>query len=128
MERNMKKHILLVEDDFVLLEIMQKYLAGAGYDIAIAQDGAAALEALQKEVPDLVLLDIILPKLDGFGVLKAMRDDPRTAKTKVVILSNLSSDDDIRKGMEFGVIEYIIKAEKTPDEIVETVNRVLGAK
>lgn len=120
----MAKKILFVEDDVVLLEVLQRFLIDAGYEIAIAKDGVDALEKLKKEKPDLVLLDILLPRLDGFEVLKAMKAEKETSDIPVIILSNYGSPEDIKKGLELGALKYLVKASIAPEEIVRHIQQV----
>ena len=121
----MAKKILVIEDDKFLRELISQKLLQEGYDVAEVVDGEKGLQALEKEKPDLVLLDLILPGIDGFEVLAKMKGAPETANIPVVILSNLGQKDDIEKGLKMGAVDYLIKAHFTPAEIIEKIRVVL---
>jgi len=121
----MPKKILIVEDDKFLRELMSRKLREEGYEVLEAIDGDAGLKKMKKEKPDLVLLDLILPEIDGFEVLAAKKEDPEIAKIPVIILSNLGQREDVEKGLSLGAIDYLIKASFTPGEIVKKVKNIL---
>jgi len=121
----MAKKILVIEDDKFLRELISQKLMKEGYDIVEAIDGEKGIEAIKSEKPDLVLLDLILPEVDGFGVLAKVKEDPTLAQIPIIILSNLGQKDDIEKGLKLGAIDYLIKAHFTPNEIVEKIKTVL---
>jgi len=121
----MAKKILVIEDDKFLRELISQKLLHEGYGIAEATDGEKGLEAVEKEKPDLVLLDLILPGVDGFEVLAKMKEDSTMAQIPVIILSNLGQKDDIEKGLKMGAVDYLIKAHFTPAEIIEKIRVVL---
>lgn len=116
-----KIKILLVEDDQAILEMYKMKFTEEGYDITTAEDGMAALEAAKKEIPRMVLLDIILPKLDGFSVLEELKKDPKTKNIPVLLLSNLGQDSDKEKGKKLGAVDYCVKSDLTPMQLVEKV-------
>lgn len=119
------KKILVIEDDKFLRELISQKLIQEGYDIAEAIDGEKGLEKINKENPDLVLLDLILPGIDGFEVLAKMKENSDTAQIPVIILSNLGQKDDIEKGLKMGAVDYLIKAHFTPAEIIEKIRAIL---
>lgn len=121
----MSTKILVVEDDKFLRELISQKLLKEGYDVVEAVDGEKGIEAIKKEKPGLVLLDLILPGIDGFEVLSRMKADPETENTPVIILSNLGQKDDIQKGLEMGADDYLIKAHFTPAEIIEKIQAVI---
>ena len=121
----MAKTILIVEDDKFLRELIAKKLIKEGYDIFEAADGEEGVKKIKDEKPNLILLDLVLPGIDGFEVLSRMKEDPTLAKTPVIILSNLGQKEDIEKGLKLGAIDYLIKAHFTPGEIVEKIKSVL---
>lgn len=121
----MAKKILVVEDDKFLRELISQKLTKEGYVVVEAVDGEKGVESVKAEEPDLVLLDLILPGIDGFEVLAKMKSDPRLAEIPVIILSNLGQKDDIEKGLEMGANDYLIKAHFTPGEIIEKIQVVL---
>lgn len=116
-----KVKILLVEDEEMLANMYEVKFQNEGFEIIKALDGAAGLELSRTINMDLVLLDVIMPKMDGFSVLRAMREDPKTKNLPVILLTNLGQDEDIAKGKELGVIGYLVKANVTPAEVVEKV-------
>lgn len=121
----MAKKILVIEDDKFLRELISQKLLREGYDIVEAVDGEKGIEGANKEKPDLVLLDLILPGIDGFEVLAKLKADPKLSNIPVIILSNLGQKTDIEKGIEMGAVDYLIKAHFTPGEIVEKIASVL---
>lgn len=120
--------ILLVEDDKMLADMYITKFSKEGLKVMRAEDGAAGLELAKKEKPDLVLLDIIMPKLDGFAVLKELKNDPQMGSTHVLLLTNLGQSEDVEKGRQLGADDYFIKANHTPAEIVEKVKYLLSKK
>ncbi len=126
-----QKKLLLVEDDPFLSSLLKARLAKEGFVVAYAADGEEALEMLRKDKPDLVLLDLILPKKSGFEVLEIMRDDPRLVKLPVMIVSNLGQESDIARGKELGAVAYFIKAKTSIDilskEISDFFNKQITA-
>jgi len=122
----MAKKILIIEDDKFLRELISQKLVKEGYEISEAVDGEKGIEAVIKEKPDLVLLDLILPGINGFEVLARIKSDPKVSQIPVIILSNLGQKDDIERALKMGATDYLIKAHFTPPEIVEKVNKVFG--
>jgi DNA-binding response OmpR family regulator len=120
-----KVHILLVEDDTFLASIYQKKFEMEGFKISVADNGEKGLMDAKKKKPSLVLLDILLPKMDGFGVLEQLKADPETKDIPVVLLTNLGQKDDVEKGLEAGAVDYLIKAHFKPSEIVERAKQIL---
>ncbi len=122
----MPKKILIVEDDRFLRELISKKLdAEEEYNIVQAVDGESAIKKIGEEDPDLVLLDLILPGIDGFEVLSRVKNNPELMDTPVVILSNLGQKEEVDKGLELGAIDFLIKAHFTPGEIIKKIKKVL---
>jgi len=121
----MAKRILIVEDDRFLRELIVKKLANEGYDALEAVDGEQGLQKTKEEKPDLILLDLILPGIDGFEVLALKKDDASVSGIPVIILSNLGQKEDVEKGLGLGAVDYLIKAHFTPGEIIEKVHNIL---
>lgn len=117
-----QKKLLLVEDDPFLSSLLKIRLAKEGFEIVYAADGEEALELVRKEKPDLVLLDLILPKKSGFEVLETLRDDPRFVKLPVMIVSNLGQESDIARGKELGAVAYFIKAKTSIDVLAKEIS------
>jgi DNA-binding response OmpR family regulator len=119
--------ILIIEDNVDLVKIYQNKLQKEGYKVSIALDGKKGLELTQDEKPNIILLDILLPKLSGREVLKKLKTDPNTSSIPVLILSNLSEMDEVLKGLEEGAVDYMIKAEHSLQEVVERVKSILSS-
>ena len=117
----MFKNILLVEDDPFLIDIYTTKFKECGFLIKVASDGGQAINIIKEKNTDLVLLDIVLPKYDGWDVLKSMQENDVVKNIKVVVLSNLGQKSDIDKAMSLGAAKYLIKAHYTPSEIVDEV-------
>lgn len=113
--------VLIVEDDKFLRQLLAKKFASNDFAVEEAIDGNEALALLHRRVPHIVLLDLILPGIDGFEVLRQMRRTPAFSKIPVIILSNLGQQEDIQKGKDLGAADYMIKANSTPDEIINRV-------
>jgi DNA-binding response OmpR family regulator len=112
------KKILLVEDEPMLSNLLKGRLERDGFQVIQAHDGAEALADLKKEKYDLMLLDIILPKMSGFEVMESMRSDPNAENVPVVIVSNLGQEGDIQRGQMLGAVGYFIKAQLSIEELV----------
>lgn len=120
----MAQKILIIEDDKFLRQLVSRKLSKQDFEIAEAVDGESGLEKVKKEDPDLVLLDLILPGMDGFEVLSEIEEDPELSSIPVVILSNLGQKDEIEKGLQMGAEDYLVKAHFTLGEIVEKIKEV----
>lgn len=121
----MAKKILIVEDDKFLRDLISQKLLKESFDIAQAVDGEDGIKKIKEEHPDLILLDLILPGIDGFEVLTQMKADPSLVSIPVIILSNLGQKEDIEKGLKLGANDFLIKAHFTPGEIIEKIKNVL---
>lgn len=113
--------ILLVEDDEFLRDLVVRKLDEAGFDVAVAKDGEAALKAAGTRIPDLILLDLVLPGMSGFELIAKLREDEATAKIPFIVLSNSAEVQSKRESQEMGAEGYLVKAQSTPPEIVEAV-------
>ncbi|MDP3963011.1 MAG: response regulator [bacterium] len=120
------KAILLVEDDKFLRELLTKRLRDEHYIVFPVIDGEEAFKILDKERIDLILLDIILPGINGFEILKRIKEDPTIALIPVMMLTNLGQKSDMERGEELGAQEYMVKAQYTPKEIVERIKRLFA--
>ena len=121
------RRILLVEDDRFLRKAAETTLKQQGYTVITAADGEEALRVARSAPPDLILLDVIMPKLNGFQVLDALKKDPTTAHVPVIILSNLGQDRDVQQAMEAGATAYFIKADLSLQALVQRVGETLAA-
>ncbi|SRR6056297_195442 len=119
------KKILLVEDDPFLIDIYNTKLINSGFKVTVAKEGESALRKIKKEKPDLILLDIVLPGMDGWEILKKIKEKEEFKKTKVAILSNLGQKEEVNKGLERGAIRYFIKAHYTPKEVTKKIKEIL---
>jgi len=120
-----KIKILLVEDDTFLLEMYATKFELEGFEVLTAEDGKKGLDMAGKEKPDIILLDILMPKMDGFTVLDELKKDKETEKIPVILLTNLGQKDDVKKGFEKGAVGYLIKAHFMPSEVVDKIKKIL---
>lgn len=119
--------ILLVEDDPFLSSLLKNRLLKEGLEVNLAKDGEEALNLLKLVKPDLILLDLILPKKSGFEVMEEIRNDPQmqSQELPIIIISNLGQPEDVTKGRELGAIEYFVKAKTSIDELVQKIKSFL---
>ena len=117
-------HVLVVDDDPIVREVLQRYLLREGFEVTAAADGAAALSAVHESGPDLVLLDLMLPRVDGLEVFRRLRADAETADTAVIMLTAKGSETDRIVGLESGADDYVSKP-FSPREVVARVRAVL---
>jgi DNA-binding response OmpR family regulator len=125
MATEQKPHILIVEDDLRLQRIYQTKLTQQGWDVATAADGEEGSRVALTQYPDVILLDLMLPKKDGFAVLADLQKDPKGKKIIVLILSNLGQQADIDRGKGLGAKEYMVKANYSLDSVVAKINAYL---
>ena len=118
-------NIILVEDDKILSKVLLEELKDAGFQVWQAFDGEAGLELIKSKIPDLVLLDIMLPKKNGFEVLEDIKKSPETQAIPVIILSLLGADEDIKKGLQMGANDYIVKSQHAVNEIMQKIKSFL---
>ncbi|MEX2043313.1 MAG: response regulator [Patescibacteria group bacterium] len=123
-----KTNIILIEDDSVLADMYVQKFAREGYDIAHALDGDEGIRLIKQKQPDLVLLDIMMPKKSGIEVLEELRKTPETKGVTVVLLSNVGDQEYINKGMALGAAGYLLKSNYTPSEVVEQIAKILSKK
>ena len=120
-----KKRILIVEDDSFVMDIYQTKLGQAGYEIVGAENGLEALKKMEQGTFDLVLLDIIMPYMDGLEVLKKIKAQEKNKNLPIILLTNLSQKEEIDKGMGLGANDYLIKSHFTPSEVLEKIKTYL---
>lgn len=127
-ETGKPKKILMVEDDVAMREIVIHKLSTHGFEVKEAEDGKQGIDLAVTEKPDLILLDLMLPEVDGFQVLEAVRSnpDPKIAETPIIILSNLWSNKDILRTKALKVQAYMVKAYFTTEEILTKINEILA--
>lgn len=116
------KNVLLVEDDVILRHVLSGQLSANGFTVSEAQNGEEALEILKLEKPDVILLDLILPGIDGFEVLKQIKGDILLKNIFVIVISNLGDDDAIKRAFNLGADDYFVKAQYPIKSIIEKLN------
>jgi two-component system alkaline phosphatase synthesis response regulator PhoP len=125
MALNMAKKILLVEDEKMLAEMYRDKLLKEGFDVVLSLDAEGGFELAKKEKPDLVVLDILLPRGNGISFLEKLREDPETAFIPVVAFSNYDGVETKKRAFELGILDYLIKANYTPQQLIEKVKGYL---
>jgi len=123
-----KRKILLVEDDYYLRKIYSDKLLLHEYDVTVAIDGIEGLEKIEKEKPELILLDLILPRMSGLDMLRKIKKDKKLAKIPVIIVTNSGSPEDIQDCKNLGAVDYIIKAEDSVSTVLVKVEETLKKK
>jgi len=121
-----KLKILIIEDDTFLLNMYTTKFELENYDVATAADGAEGLKKAGSFVPDIILLDILMPKMNGFEVLENLKKSDVTKDIPVILLTNLNQKDEVEKGLALGAKDYLIKAHFMPSEIVEKIKKLLS--
>ncbi|MBM3250637.1 MAG: response regulator [Candidatus Nealsonbacteria bacterium] len=120
------KKILFIEDESAIQRAFGDILKQVGFQMFSALDGEVGLRLALSENPDLIILDLILPKFDGFEVLKRLKSSPETKKIPVIILTNLEGMEDIDKALELGATTYLVKTQYTLEEVIEKVKKTLA--
>lgn len=121
-----KPALLLVEDDTFLAGMYVTKLTMEHFTVELATDGQLGLEKAKAMKPDLILLDVLLPKMNGFDVLKSLKADPATKEIPVILLTNLGQKSDVVEGLDLGAADYLIKAHFMPSEVVEKIKQHLA--
>ncbi len=120
------KKILLIEDDPFMVRMYQTKFENDGYPVKVAFNGEEGLEFAEKELPAVILLDIMMPKMDGFEVLKRLKGNSKTKDIPVFLLTNLGGEEkDIKKGKALGAIDYLVKSRMQPKEVVDKIKKIL---
>jgi DNA-binding response OmpR family regulator len=122
----MNKTVLFIEDEAVMQKAVGEFLGVKGYNVVSALDGELGIEMAKSRKPDLILLDIVLPKKNGFEVLKDLKDEEETRSIPVIVLTNLSQMGDVGKVMELGVTTYLVKSDQSLKDILAIVEKTLG--
>ncbi len=125
MQKDKKTKVLIIEDDSYIMDMYKIKFEASNFEVISASDGIMGLKVLEKKKPDIILLDIIMPKMDGFSVLKEIKGNPALAEIPVILLTNLGQRENIEKGFDLGATGYIIKAHFTPSEIVKKIRDTL---
>jgi len=121
----MARKILLVEDDPFLIDIYTTKLKEAGFSVEVATDGEEGVRKAKEKPPSLIILDIVLPQIDGWEILKKIKEDKNLKPIPVIILSNLGQKNEVERGMKLGAAKYLIKAHYTPSQVVEEIKEIL---
>ena len=119
-----KKRILVVEDERPIAKAMELKLNFSGFEAKVAYNGLEALEILKKEKFDLIVVDLIMPKMDGFGTIKAIKE--MKVKTPIVVSSNLNQEEDLKKAKELGAVDFFVKSNIPITKLVENIKKILG--
>lgn len=117
------KKILIAEDEDILLNVLKDRFEVEGWKVTVAKNGVEAMEFINKSKFDLVLLDLLMPKKDGFEVLKEVKDNPELKNLPIIVLSNLGGNEDIKKALALGANDYFVKTQHPMSEIVEKVKK-----
>jgi len=125
MSEDKKIKVLIIEDDTYISDMYKIKFESENFETIIASDGIEGIKLLKKETPDIILLDIVMPQVDGFSVLKMIKKDKNLEKVPVILLTNLSQKENIERGFELGANGYIIKAHFTPSEVVKKIKETL---
>lgn len=122
----MKKKILIIEDEKSLANLLYKKLKTEGYEVLKAWNGKEGLDLIKKEKPDLILLDIIMPEIDGFEVMEIISKNKRLKKIPIIIISNSGQPIEISRARKLGVVDWLIKTEFDPQEVVDKVKKQIS--
>jgi len=122
------KKILFIEDESALQRTFEEALKDEGFEMISALDGETGLKMAKEKNPDLILLDLILPKIEGMEVLKKLKEDEKTKDIPVIVLTHLEELEKVEKAMELGAKAYLVKGEYSLNEVVERIKKVLGLK
>ncbi|MFA5029193.1 MAG: response regulator [Patescibacteria group bacterium] len=117
--------ILIVEDDIFLADLYRTKFELEGFKVFVGYDGEKGLELASKNLPQVILLDLVLPKMSGFQVLEALKNDKRLREVPVILLTNLSQKADVEKGLSLGANDYLIKAHFMPSEVVNKIKKLV---
>lgn len=120
--------LLLVEDDVTLVKMYERKFKSDNYEVEIAYDGEEGIVKASKNPPDLIVLDIMLPKMDGLQVFKKLRSQPQTFKTPVLLLTNFDQEDAVFECFKLGAVDYLIKSDVTPQQVVAKIENLLKGK
>ena len=120
--------LLLIEDDVTLVKMYERKFKSDGYEVEIAYDGEEGFKKASEVKPDLIVLVIMLPKMDGMQVFKKLRSQPQTFKTPVLLLTNFDQEDAVFECFKLGAVDYLIKSDVTPQQVVERIENLLKGK
>jgi len=119
------KSILIIEDDDFFRELVKKKLLSVNFDVVESIDGEKGVKAIKEKKPDLVLLDLLLPNVDGFEVLSKVKSDPNLSSIPIIVLSNLGQQEDIERALKLGASDFLIKSQFDIDQVIEKIENIL---
>jgi len=119
----MSKKILIVEDEEIIYSLLQKKLSQEGYEVRVAKDGQEGIDKMKEQKPDLVLMDIIMPRKSGFEVMEEMQKDEELRTVPIVVISNSGQPVELDRAKELGAIDWLVKTEFDPQEVIEKVRK-----
>ena len=121
--------ILIAEDEDILARVLREKFEDENFTVEVVEDGSKVIPLVEKFMPDMILLDILLPKMNGIDILKKLKDDDDLKNIPVIIISNLDEDKKIKEGLEIGAVDYMVKSQHPINEVVELVGKhILKAK
>lgn len=120
------KKVLIVEDDNSLRDVLAEFLEADGFSVVVAADGEEGINLIRETKPDIILLDVVLPKKDGYQVIKEIKSDDDVKNIPIILLTNLGSLSDIEKALELGVTNYLVKSDYQIKEIVAKIKEILS--
>jgi len=122
----MPKKVLIIEDEEIMIDLLQRKLTQEGYDVSVARDGEEGLEAMREVKLDLIILDIIMPKMGGFEVMEEMAKDKELKKIPVIVISNSGQPVELNRAQKLGAKDWLIKTEFDPQEVLGKVVKQIG--
>lgn len=122
------KKIVLAEDEQILLELLDRKLKSKGYEVFSADDGEKGLKLIRQVLPDIAILDIVMPKMDGFQVMAKLQEDEALRKIPIIVISNSGQPVELNKAKQLGAVDWLIKTEFDPQEVVEKVEKQIASR
>ena len=122
----MAKKILIIEDEEIMIGLLQRKLTTEGYEVSVARDGEEGIRVMQEVKPDLILLDIIMPKVGGFEVMEEMNKNKKLEKIPVIVISNSGQPVELDRAQKLGAKDWLIKTEFDPQEVIDKVIKQIG--
>ncbi len=123
---SMTKSVLIIEDDSFLQGLASRKLKADGFEVLNAANHTETFAVLEKQIPTVILLDLLLPEVDGYEILKKIRENPKTKSIPVIVFSNLSEEKDIKKAQDLGIVEFMVKSNFTLDELAQKIKETVG--
>ena len=120
------KRILIVEDEEIMLDLLQRKLKTHGYEVLVARDGEEGLKSIKEEKPDLIIMDLVMPKMDGFMVMEEIQKDEDLKKIPLIVVSNSGQPVELNRVKDLGAKDWLIKTEFNPQELVEKIKKQLN--